>query len=108
MGTFEKETKPGGLTNAGHPIVSNDGPGKPSGAGLESLSLSSLQAGGEGSIAGPIDPHSPDHLLGAVISSDYLPGLEHALDQLTTSINLFDVPCLDFDVPGYFDGGSQI
>jgi hypothetical protein len=108
METFDEEAGPVGLTNADRPIVNNDGPAKTSNAGLESLSLSSLQAGDGGSIAGPIDSHLPHPLLGAVISSDYLPGLEHALDQLTTSINLFDVPCLDFDDPGYFEGGGQI
>jgi hypothetical protein len=78
---------PDGLTNADRPIVNNDGPGKTADTGLESLSLSSSQAGDAGSIAGLIDPNLPDPLLGAIISSDYLPGLEHALDRLTTSIN---------------------
>ena len=48
--------------------------------------------------SGAEDLHANDDLLGAVtaISSDHMCIIDHALDQLTTSTNLFDVPVLDF------------
>jgi hypothetical protein len=40
-----------------------------------------------------------DHFLAATISTDVPPNLDHALDQLTTAIDLFDVPILDYHTP---------
>ncbi|MGO8975395.1 MAG: hypothetical protein ACLQNV_17950 [Steroidobacteraceae bacterium] len=37
-----------------------------------------------------------DHLLAATVSSEAPVNLDHALDQLTTTTDLFDVPVLDF------------
>jgi hypothetical protein len=106
MGAYNDGTNPG-LINHDSPILNDDGPAKTPDAGVESLNLSSPQPGDGGSTSGPIASDLPDPLLGAVISSDYLPAVEHVLDQLTTSLNLFDVPCLDLDNPGHFDGGTQ-
>jgi hypothetical protein len=40
-----------------------------------------------------------DLLLAATVSSEVPPNLEHALDQLTTATDLFDVPVLDYLTP---------
>jgi hypothetical protein len=105
MGAFDEGTNPGSLINPGSPVLNSDAPANIPEPGGENLHLP--EGGDQGSISGPIASELPDALLGAVISSDYLPSVEHVLDQLTTSVNLFDVPCLDFDNPGHFDGGSQ-
>jgi hypothetical protein len=41
----------------------------------------------------PMDDHS---LLGVIVSADALTSFEHTLDQLTTSVDLFDVTPFDF------------
>lgn len=48
--------------------------------------------------AGTGDPLGDNDLLGALtsLSSATVSNVDHALDQLTTSIDLFDVPALDF------------
>lgn len=48
--------------------------------------------------AGSGDPLGDNDLLGAVTSmpSDAMSNVDHTLDQLTTSTDLFDVPALDF------------
>jgi hypothetical protein len=40
-----------------------------------------------------------DHFLAVTISTEVPPNLDHALDQLTTATNLFDVPVLDYHTP---------
>jgi hypothetical protein len=42
-------------------------------------------------------PLDADHFL--AVSSEVPPNLDHALDQLTTATDLFDVPVLDYHVP---------
>ncbi len=44
------------------------------------------------------DLHGSDELLGAVttLSAEHVGHIDHALDQLTHSTNLFDVPVIDF------------
>lgn len=44
-------------------------------------------------------PLMADLLLAATVSSEVPPNLEHALDQLTTATDLFDVPVLDYLTP---------
>jgi hypothetical protein len=42
--------------------------------------------------------NADDAVVGAVISSESLSSLDRALDQLTHSVDLFDVPAVDFGV----------
>jgi hypothetical protein len=62
--------------------------------------------------SGAEDMHANDDLLGAVtaISFDHMCSIDHALDQLTTSTNLFDVPVVDFYTggpnPGEYDSNG--
>jgi hypothetical protein len=49
-----------------------------------------------------VEVHQPldgDHLLAVTISTEVPPNLDHALDQLTTATDLFDVPVLDYHTP---------
>ena len=49
-----------------------------------------------------VEVHQPldgDHFLAVAISTEVPPNLDHALDQLTTATDLFDVPVLDYHTP---------
>jgi hypothetical protein len=49
-----------------------------------------------------VDTHPPldgDHFLAFAIATDVPLNLDHALDQLTTATDLFDVPVLDYHTP---------
>jgi hypothetical protein len=49
-----------------------------------------------------VEVHQPldgDHFLAVTISTEVPPNLDHALDQLTTATDLFDVPVLDYHTP---------
>jgi hypothetical protein len=49
-----------------------------------------------------VEVHQPideDHFLAVTISTEVPPNLDHALDQLTTTTDLFDVPVLDYHTP---------
>ena len=49
-----------------------------------------------------VETHQPfdgDHFLAFAISTDVPLNLDHALDQLTTATDLFDVPVLDYHTP---------
>jgi hypothetical protein len=49
-----------------------------------------------------VDTHQPldgDHFLAFAIATDVPLNLDHALDQLTTATDLFDVPVLDYHTP---------
>jgi|ERR1700722_13550408 hypothetical protein len=51
---------------------------------------------------GVVETHQPldgDHFLAFAISTDVPLNLDHALDQLTTATDLFDVPVLDYHTP---------
>jgi hypothetical protein len=43
-------------------------------------------------ISNPLDMNADQSLLGVVSGHDYMPMIDHALDQLTVSVDLFDVP----------------
>jgi hypothetical protein len=45
---------------------------------------------------GAFIPSTDDSLLGLIVSPDALISVEHTLDQLTTSVDLFDVTPFDF------------
>jgi hypothetical protein len=49
-----------------------------------------------------VETHQPldgDHFLAFAISTDVPLNLDHALDQLTTATDLFEVPVLDYHTP---------
>ena len=49
-----------------------------------------------------VEVHQPldgDHFLAATVSTEAPTNLDHALDQLTTATDLFDVPVLDYHTP---------
>ena len=61
----------------------------------------SKPAGGElPTDAGEVhEPLEGDHFLAVTVSTEVPPNLDHALDQLTTATDLFDVPILDYHTP---------
>jgi len=49
-----------------------------------------------------VEVHQPldgDHFLAVTVSTEVPTNLDHALDQLTTATDLFDVPVLDYHTP---------
>jgi hypothetical protein len=44
-------------------------------------------------------PSDGDLLFAAIVAPEAPPNLDHALDQLTTATDLFDVPVLDYHAP---------
>src|SRR5919206_581200 len=58
--------------------------------------VSNLQSGDGGS--SPTAFNADDAVLGAVVSSEWLTGLDRALDQLTHSVDLFEIPAADLGV----------
>jgi hypothetical protein len=50
-----------------------------------------------------VETHQPldgDHFIAFAIATEVPANLDHALDQLTTATDLFDVPILDYHTPG--------
>lgn len=94
---------PAGLNPSDAPFSDHDGGRAADQPSMLSTDIDAMVQGNgnvvEADISGTGDPLGDNELLGAVTftSPDVASSVEHTLDHLTTSTDLFDVPVLDFD-----------
>lgn len=92
------------LPTAGQPLDADIGTNQD--AGIDAAALAALQGLGTedlaASLAGDVGSLSEGDLVAALHSLD-VGSIDHALDQLTSSVNLFDIPVLDVSDMGHAD-----